>query len=163
MNCFFRLAGGWHGRERCGFQAFQKSGPRLRTDDSGNCVSSALIVTGCCKPSLAGVRSIPEFPGAKDFSRLLGNKARRPAVCGHSRAFQTDQACRIAYCGRSIPFTLGGDGRGDFGVLTRTPAKLDISAIADEIGILRILAHDSQYRAHHARDDWTHLPDRFST
>jgi hypothetical protein len=47
----FQVAGGWHGRERCGFQAFQKSGPRLRTDDSGNCVSSALIVTGCCKPT----------------------------------------------------------------------------------------------------------------
>jgi uncharacterized protein Usg len=30
MHCFFRLAGGWHGRERCGFQGFQKTGPGYR-------------------------------------------------------------------------------------------------------------------------------------
>ena len=39
---------------------------------------------------LAGLRPVSEFRGAKGFPRVLGNKARKPAVCGHRRAFQTD-------------------------------------------------------------------------
>jgi uncharacterized protein Usg len=34
----------------------------------------------------------PNFPALR-FPRLLAGKARRPAVFGHRRALQTDQAC----------------------------------------------------------------------
>ena len=48
----------------------------------------------------------PNFPALKGFPRVLGNKARRPAVCGHRRALQTDQACRTTRRGRCLPAAL---------------------------------------------------------
>ena len=50
--------------------------------------------------------SISEFPSAAGISRLLAAKARRPAVCSHRRALQTDQACRAARHRRRIPVAL---------------------------------------------------------
>ena len=46
------------------------------------------------------------FPGVEGFPRILGNKARRSAVCGLRRALQTDQACRTTRRGRCIPAAL---------------------------------------------------------
>jgi uncharacterized protein Usg len=65
------------------------------------------------------------FPALEDFLAFWETRLEGP-LFDNSRAFQTDQACRIACCGRSLPFTLGEDGRGDFGVLARTPARLEI-------------------------------------
>ena len=45
--------------------------------------------------------SLPE-----GFPRVLGNKARRPAVCGHRRALETHQACRTARYRRRVPVAL---------------------------------------------------------
>jgi len=36
----------------------------------------------------------------------MGNKSRRPAVCGHRRALQTDQARRTTRRGRSLSAAL---------------------------------------------------------
>src|SRR5260370_36141009 len=55
---------------------------------------------------LAGLRSVSKFPGAKGFPRVLGNNTRRPAVCGHRRAVQTDQACRTTRRRRRLPAAL---------------------------------------------------------
>src|SRR5262249_662936 len=98
--------GGWHGRERCGFEGFQEAGLRLRTDNSGNRLSPSGSSLVAANLRLAGLRYVSEFPGAKGFPRVLGNKARRPAVCGHRRALQTDQACRTTRRGRSLPAAL---------------------------------------------------------
>jgi Usg-like family len=46
----------------------------------------------------------PNFP--KGFPRVLGSQARRPAVCGHCCALQTDQACRTTRRRRSLPAAL---------------------------------------------------------
>lgn len=46
------------------------------------------------------------WQGAAGLSRLLAAKARRPAVCSHRRALQTDQACRAARHRRRVPVAL---------------------------------------------------------
>src|SRR5882724_2404536 len=55
---------------------------------------------------LAGLRSVSKFPGAKGFPRVLGNKARRPAVRSCRGSFETDQACRAAQHRRRVPAAL---------------------------------------------------------
>src|SRR4030088_2821305 len=71
------LAGGWHGRERCGFHGFQEAGLRLWTDNSGNRLSPSGSSLVAANLRLAGLRYVSEFPGAEGFSSVLGNKARR--------------------------------------------------------------------------------------
>ena len=48
----------------------------------------------------------PNFPALKDFLAFWETKLERPAVCGHRRALQTDQACRTTRRGRSVPAAL---------------------------------------------------------
>src|SRR5450631_4865321 len=67
-------------------------------------------------------RYVSEFPGAKGFPRVLGNKARWPAVRRHRRALQTDQAGRTTRRGRSLPAALTR-GRELWGDLCRTCAN----------------------------------------
>ena len=66
------------GRELCGFQGFQEGGPRLWTDNSGNRFSppgSSLVAANL---RLAGLRSVSEFPGAKDFLAFWETKLEGP-------------------------------------------------------------------------------------
>src|SRR3982074_616679 len=116
-------AGGWHGRERRGFQGFQEAGLRLRTDYSGNRLSPSGSSLVAANLRLAELRYVSEFPGAEGFPSVLGNKARRPAVCGHRRALQTDQACRTTRRGRSLPAALTR-GRRALEVISVARAKL---------------------------------------
>ena len=48
----------------------------------------------------------PNFPALKDFLAFWETKLEGPAVCGHRRALQTDQACRTTRRGRSLPAAL---------------------------------------------------------
>src|SRR5258708_23649736 len=96
MQLFYSWAGGWHGRERCGFQGFQEAGLRLRTDNSGNRLSPSGSTLAAAKLCLAGLRYVSEFPGAEGFPRVLGKVARGSALRSHHRALQADQACRAA-------------------------------------------------------------------
>src|SRR5438552_7547963 len=115
--------GGWHGRERCGFQGFQEAGLRLRTDNSGNRLSPSGSSLAAANLRLAGLRSVSEFPGAKGFPRLLGKIARRSAVRSDRRAFETHQACRTARRGRSLPAALTR-GRRALGVISVSHAQI---------------------------------------
>src|SRR6185437_9007620 len=87
----FSRAGGRDGQERRGFQGFQKAGLRLRTDNSGNRLSPSGSSLVAANLRLAGLRYVSEFSGAAGFPHVLGNEARRPAVCSHCRALQIDQ------------------------------------------------------------------------
>src|SRR5437879_4317027 len=89
-------AGGWHGRERCGFQGFQEADLRLRTDNSGNRLSPSGSSLAAANLRLAGLRYVSEFPGAEGFPRVLGKIARGSALRSHRRAFQTHKARRTA-------------------------------------------------------------------
>src|ERR1700751_2475108 len=102
----FSWAGGWHDRERCGFQGFQEAALRLRTDNSGNRLSPSGSSLVAANLRVAGLRYVSEFLGAKGFPRVLGKITRRTRVCGHRRALQTDQACRTTRRGRSLPAAL---------------------------------------------------------
>src|SRR6478609_1639237 len=99
------LNGGWHGLAGwwgC-FRRFPETGGRLRADDGANSVSiagSSLALTNLC---LAELRSVSEISGAAGFFGLLAGKARGPAVLGHGRAFQADQAGRAAHRRRCLP------------------------------------------------------------
>src|SRR5258708_25404021 len=93
---FFFWAGGWHGRERCGFQGFQEAGLGLRTDNSGNRLSPSGSSLVAANLRLAGLRPISEFSGVEGFPRLLGKVARGSALRNHRRAFETHQARRTA-------------------------------------------------------------------
>src|SRR6266581_2978829 len=73
---------------------FRKQVLRLRTDNSGNRLSLSGSSLVAANLRLAGLRYVSEFPGAKGFPRVLGNKARWSAVRRHRRTLQADQACR---------------------------------------------------------------------
>src|SRR6266849_2064070 len=103
---FSGWAGGWHGRERCGFQGFEEAGLRLRTDNSGNCVSPSGSSLVAANLRLAGLRFVSEFPGAKGFPRVLGKITRGTPVRSYRRTFQTRQARRIARRRRRVPVAL---------------------------------------------------------
>src|SRR6266849_7718688 len=120
---FSGWAGGWHGRERFGFQGFQEAGLRLRTDNSGNPLSHSGSSMAAANLRLAGLRSVSKFPGAEGFPRVLATRARRPAVCGHRRALQTDQACRTTHRGRSLPAALTR-GRRALGISVASDPKI---------------------------------------
>src|SRR5258707_15854239 len=85
---------------------FSKQVFRLRTDNSGNRLSPSGSALAAANLRLAGLRYVSGFPGVEGFPRVLGNKARRSAVCGHRRALQTDQACRTTRRGRCLPAAL---------------------------------------------------------
>src|ERR1700676_1720645 len=97
---------------------FRKQVLGLRTDNSGNRLSPPGSALAAANIRLAGLRYVSEFPGAEGFSSVLGNKARRTAVCGHHRALQTDQACRTTRRGRSLSsaLTRGRRGRARLGL-----------------------------------------------
>src|ERR1044072_6662839 len=87
----------WHGLAgwSC-FRGFPEAGAGLRADDGADPVSDAgspLVAADLC---LAELRSVSEIPGAEGFPRLLGGKARWPAVFRDGCAFQVDQAGRVA-------------------------------------------------------------------
>src|SRR5260221_11304154 len=97
------LAGGWHGREGCGFQGFQEAGLRLRTDNSGNRLSPSGSSLVAANLRLAGLRYVSEFPGAKGFPRVLGKITRRTPVRSYSCALETHQASRTTRRRRRVP------------------------------------------------------------
>src|ERR1700676_5656799 len=101
---------------------FRKQVLGLRTDNSGNRCSPPGSGLGAANIRLAGLRYVSEFPGAEGFSSVLGNKARRPVVCGHHRALQTDQACRTTRRGRSLSAALTRGRRGGEHVWARWTA-----------------------------------------
>src|SRR5438874_10395031 len=105
------------------FPRIQEAGLRLRTDNSGNPLSPSGSSMAAANLCLAGLRSVSKFPGAEGFPRLLATRARRPAVCGHRRALQTDQACRTTRRGRSLPAALTRGGAELWGDLCRSCAK----------------------------------------
>src|SRR3981189_2591545 len=100
--------GGWHGLAGWGFRRFPEASAGLWTDDGANSVSHAGSSLAAANVHLAELRSVPEISGAEGFSRLLGGKARRPAVLRHRGAFQADQACRTARRRRRVPAALSG-------------------------------------------------------
>ena len=55
---------------------------------------------------LAGVRPLPEIPGAQRIPQLLAGAARRTAALGHGRAFAADQAGGDPVRGRRVPVAL---------------------------------------------------------
>jgi uncharacterized protein Usg len=61
------LAGGWHGREGCGFQGFQEAGLRLRTDNSGNRLSPSGSSLVAANYVWQDYDMFPNFPALKDF------------------------------------------------------------------------------------------------
>src|ERR1700709_1297718 len=104
--------GGWHGLAGWGFEGrrslegLSQAGPGLRSDNGGNRLSPPGPSLVAANLRLAGLRSVPEFPGAEGFPQLLGAQARRPAVRRHRRAFQADQAGRTARRRRRVPAAL---------------------------------------------------------
>ena len=48
----------------------------------------------------------PNFPALKDFLAFWETTLDGPLFAGHRRALQTDQACRTARRGRSLPAAL---------------------------------------------------------
>src|SRR5437660_10361365 len=84
--------GGWHGVAGWGFRGFPETGAGLWADDGANSLphaGSSLVAANLC---LAELRSVSEISGAEGLPRVLGGKARRPAVLGHGGALQADQA-----------------------------------------------------------------------
>src|SRR5436309_15229657 len=104
------------------FPRIQEAGLRLRTDNSGNPLSPSGSSMAAANLRLAGLRSVSKFPGAEGFPRVLATRARRPAVCGHRRALQTDQACRTTRRGRSLPAALTRGRRpwGDLALMRKS-------------------------------------------
>src|SRR5665647_488428 len=96
----------WHGLAGWGFRGFQETGAGLRADNGGNSVSDAGSSVVVANLRLAKLRSVSEFSGAEGFSLLLAAEARRPALRGHRRALQADQACRTARRRRRVPAAL---------------------------------------------------------
>src|SRR5258708_3266749 len=114
MHCFFRLAWRLAWSRKMRFQGFQQAGLRLRTDNSGNRLSPSGSSLAAANLRLAGLRSVSEFSGAEGLSLLLAKKARRPLVRRHRRAFQADQACRIARHRRRLSIALTPTQRKHF-------------------------------------------------
>ena len=80
MNAFSGWLGGWHGRERCGFQGFQKAGPSL-----GYGLTTAEIVYR--RPDRHWLLQtyvwqdydlFPNFPALKDFLAFWETKLEGP-------------------------------------------------------------------------------------
>src|SRR5712671_1465815 len=74
-----------------------QAGRRLRPDHGPHTLPYAgpsALPAGLC---LAGLRSVPEVPGAAPFPGILAGQARGPAPFGHGRAFEADQAGRAAH------------------------------------------------------------------
>src|SRR6478609_4404751 len=99
--------GGWHGLASWGcFRRLPETGAGLRADDSRNSLpdaGSSLAAPDLC---LAELRHVSEISSADGFPGVLAEEARRPAILGHGRAFQADQAGGAACGGRRIPAAL---------------------------------------------------------
>src|SRR6478735_5730629 len=95
--------GGWHGFAGWGFRGFPETGAGLRADDGANSLPHAGSPLLAANLRLAELRSVPEISGAEGLPRILGRKARWPAVLRYRGAFQADQARRAARRRRRVP------------------------------------------------------------
>src|SRR6478672_8495181 len=99
--------GGWHGIAGWGrFRGFPETAAGLWADDGGNSLSDAGSSLAASDLCLAGLRHVSEIPGAEGFPGVLDGEARRPAAFGDGRAFQADQARRVARRGWRVPAEL---------------------------------------------------------
>src|SRR2546430_616895 len=83
--------GGWHGRERCGFQGFQEAGLRLRTDNSGKRSCRAQLVAAprpIWTAFLTGL--LREIVGTK--TGPTGRTRDRKRI-NHEEAYSMDDPC----------------------------------------------------------------------
>src|SRR5689334_9237533 len=97
----------WHGVAGWGcFRRLPEAGKRLRADDGADSLPHAGSSLAAADLCLAELRPVPEISRAPGLLALLAGKAGRPAVLGHRRAFQADQAGGASRRRRRVPSAL---------------------------------------------------------
>src|SRR5215510_10339433 len=100
-NWVIRLSGGPDGRKR-----LPQAARRIRVDHGADTLPAPRSPGAAADLCVAGLRSLPQVPGAQPLSRLLAGEAGRAAALGDGGAFPPDQTRRDP-CGEwRVPATL---------------------------------------------------------
>src|SRR5262249_16113382 len=108
------------------FRRFPEAVAGIWADDGKDPLSDAGSSLAAADLCLAELRSLSEISGADGFPGVLVGEARRSAVLGDGRAFQSDQAGRASRGRRSVPAELKATVRRRMGRAKRNPSSCGI-------------------------------------